>query len=83
MTFEVIIIGASTAGLHAATKPAAAGKKVAVFDRQKGLNSARRTWIVTPEIKRVRIMKSLASTIGMTPWKRVALWKSARFNQKW
>ncbi len=53
MHFDVVIIGASTAGLHAAEKLASAGKKVAVFDRQKELRPARRTLIVTPEIRKV------------------------------
>ncbi len=53
MQFDVVIIGASTSGLHAAQKLASAGKKVAVFDRQKELKPARRTLIVTPEIRKV------------------------------
>ncbi len=53
MQFDVVIIGASTAGLHAAEKLASAGKKVAVFDRQKELKPARRTLIVTPEMRKV------------------------------
>jgi len=50
MEFDVIIIGASSSGLHAAQRLASAGKKVAVFDRQRELKPARRTLIVTPEI---------------------------------
>ena len=51
--FDVIVIGASTAGLHAARKLAQAGRRVAVFDRRKELNPARRTLIVTPAIREV------------------------------
>ena len=53
MQFDVVVIGASTAGLHAAQKLVKAGKKVAVFDRQKEIIPARRTLIVTPEMYRV------------------------------
>ena len=53
MHFEVVIIGASTAGLHAAALLASAGKRVAVFDRTKELSPARRTLIVTSEMRRV------------------------------
>ena len=49
--FDDIVIGASTAGLHAAHRLAQAGRRVAVFDRQKELNPARRTLIVTPAIR--------------------------------
>ena len=53
MHFEVVIIGASTAGLHAAAQLASAGKRVAVFDRKKELSPARRTLIVTSQMHRV------------------------------
>ncbi|MEE2840299.1 MAG: NAD(P)/FAD-dependent oxidoreductase [Acidobacteriota bacterium] len=53
MNFDVIIIGASTSGLHAAQKLASSGRKVAVFDRQKELRPARRTLIVTPAMRKL------------------------------
>ena len=53
MEFDVVIIGASTSGLHTAQKLASAGKKVAVFDRQKRLRPARCTLIVTPEMRKL------------------------------
>jgi digeranylgeranylglycerophospholipid reductase len=53
MEFDVVIIGASTSGLHAAQKLASAGRRVAVFDRQKELKPARRTLIVTPALRKL------------------------------
>jgi len=53
MKFDVVVVGASIAGLHAARRLARSGKSVAVFDRQAELNPARRTLIVTPELRRV------------------------------
>ena len=47
MQFDIIVIGASSAGLHAAKLLSEAGKRVAVFDRQDPLSPARRTMIVT------------------------------------
>ena len=51
--FDVVVIGASSAGLFAAELLAKGGKKVAVFECQKEINPARRTLIVTPEIRRM------------------------------
>ena len=53
MNFDVVIIGASTAGLYAGECLARGGKKVAVFERQKELNPARRTLIVTHLLRKV------------------------------
>ena len=53
MKFDVVIVGASSAGLQAARKLAAGGKKVAVLERQKVFKPARRTLIVTPELQTV------------------------------
>jgi flavin-dependent dehydrogenase len=52
LQFDVVVIGASTAGLHAAQKLVKAGKKVAIFDQQKEIRPARRTLIVTSELYR-------------------------------
>lgn len=51
--YDVIIIGASSSGLYAAELLARAGKKVAVVECQKQVDPARRTLIVTPEIRRL------------------------------
>lgn len=49
--FDIVIIGASSSGLYAAELLAQAGKRVGVFDRHKNINPARRTYIITPQIK--------------------------------
>ena len=53
MKFDVVIIGASTAGLYAGECLARAGKKVGLFERQSDLRPARRTLIVTPLLRKV------------------------------
>lgn len=53
MNFDVVIIGASTAGLYVGERLARGGKKVAIFERQKELKPARRTLIVTPLLRKV------------------------------
>lgn len=51
MDLDVAIIGASSSGLYAADLLAKEGQHVAVFERQREVNPARRTLIVTPEIE--------------------------------
>jgi flavin-dependent dehydrogenase len=51
MNFDQVIIGASTSGLFAAKLLAEAGQRVAVFDQQATQNPARRTYIITPQLK--------------------------------
>jgi len=53
VNFDVVIIGASTAGLYAGECLARAGKKVGLFERQRELRPARRTLIVTPLLREV------------------------------
>ncbi len=53
MDFEVVIVGASLAGLYAGELLARAGRQVAVFERKKALKPARRTLIVTPEVSKI------------------------------
>jgi len=53
MNFDVVIIGASTAGLYAAECLARAGKKVGLFEKQRELRPARRTLIVTPLLRKI------------------------------
>ncbi len=53
MHFDVIVVGASTAGLHAAELLAKAGKRVGLFEQQDPLNPSRRTMIVTPKWKEI------------------------------
>jgi len=52
LIFDIIIIGASSSGLYAAELLARAGKHVGVFERQVEINPARRTYIITPEIRK-------------------------------
>lgn len=51
MDLDVAVIGASSSGLYAAELLARAGKRVAVFEREAGLASARRTMIVTSKLQ--------------------------------
>ena len=53
MHFDVVIIGASSAGLFAAEQLAREGIRVGVFERQETLDPARRTYILTPHIEKV------------------------------
>lgn len=53
MDFDVVIIGASSAGLFAAERLAQAGRHVGVFEQQAELVPARRTLIVTPRLREV------------------------------
>src|SRR5205809_296293 len=52
VNLDVAIIGASSAGLYAAEQLARAGKRVAVFEKHPTLEPARRTLIITPELRR-------------------------------
>lgn len=53
LQFDVAVIGASSAGLFAAEQLARNGLKVGVFERQKMLEPARRTYILTSHIDKV------------------------------
>ncbi len=53
MDFDVAVIGASSAGLFAAVRLAQNGLRVGVFEKQKELNPARRTYIITPHLDKV------------------------------
>lgn len=53
MNYDVIIIGASTAGLYAAELLAENGLETAVFEREVEINPARRTYIITKGLRRV------------------------------
>lgn len=55
---DVVVVGASAAGLRAATQLAAAGLTTAVLERQIEMGRLERTWIVTPEIEAI---------LGFTP----------------
>jgi flavin-dependent dehydrogenase len=50
---DVAVVGASSAGLFAATRLAAAGRRVVVFEQRPALAYARRTLIVTPQIRQM------------------------------
>lgn len=71
MELDVAIIGASSAGLFAAARLAAAGRRVAVFERQAGLNHARRTYIITPQIHRVLPDLPATAVLHATPMMEV------------
>lgn len=51
MDYDVVVIGASSAGLYLADRLARAGKKVGVFEQNPSNRPSRRTLIVTPALK--------------------------------
>lgn len=53
MIYDVVVIGASTAGLYAAEILALNDKKVALFDRNIQNNPDIRTYIITPGLERI------------------------------
>ncbi|MBW1764299.1 MAG: FAD-dependent oxidoreductase, partial [Deltaproteobacteria bacterium] len=53
MIYDVVVIGASTAGLYAAEILALHGKKVALFDRKIVNNPDLRTYIITSGLERI------------------------------
>ncbi|MCJ7717681.1 MAG: NAD(P)/FAD-dependent oxidoreductase [Anaerolineales bacterium] len=50
MKYDIVIIGASSAGLYAAEILAKNGKNVAVFDRATSFAPTKRTYIITPKL---------------------------------
>ena len=67
MYVDIAIIGASSAGLFAAERLAKAGRNVVVFERQKTLNHARRTYIITPQLRHVIGEVPPSATLHKTP----------------
>ncbi len=61
MKYDVVVIGASSAGLHAAEILAKNGKKVALFDRAVSFVPEIRTYIITPGL--FRVMPKTASDL--------------------
>lgn len=53
MTYDVAVIGGSSSGFYAAEQLARAGLAVGVFERQSELRPARRTYIITPHLRRL------------------------------
>jgi len=53
LKYDVIVIGASSAGLYAAEILAKNGKRVALFEQANSVQPTRRTYIITPGIFRV------------------------------
>lgn len=54
LDYDVVVAGASAAGLRAARLLAGAGLRTAVFDRRSGAaEDVERTWIVTPHLEEV------------------------------
>ncbi len=53
MEFDIVVVGASSSGLFVADTLARNGFRVGVFERQKELNPARRTYIITPHLDNV------------------------------
>lgn len=53
LEFDIVVIGASSAGLFAAELLARKGKKVAVIEQSAGIDPEERTYIITPGIYRV------------------------------
>ena len=59
MNYEVLVVGASSAGLYAAELLAAQGRQVAVLDRSVEINPQERTYIITPGL--YQVMKEIPS----------------------
>ena len=53
MNYEVVVIGASSAGLFAAELLAKSGYRVAVLDRSDGIDPQERTYIITPGLYKI------------------------------
>jgi flavin-dependent dehydrogenase len=53
LNFDVVVVGGSSAGLYAAELLAQQGKRVAVFEREKGISTSSRLYIITPGLYRV------------------------------
>ncbi|RLC99936.1 MAG: hypothetical protein DRI46_08525 [Chloroflexi bacterium] len=53
LNYDIVVIGASSAGLFAAEMLAKNGKRVAVLERSDAMESEERTYIVTPGLYRV------------------------------
>ncbi len=72
LNLDIAVIGASSSGLYAAQKLAAAGRRVGVFEQQKALNPARRTLIITPQLLKVLEYDPAGSILHTTRVMRVA-----------
>ena len=70
LRYDVAVVGASTSGLYAAEQLARSGLSVGVFERQKELEPARRTYIITPQLRRlacsVPVVRPAWETLGGT-----------------
>jgi flavin-dependent dehydrogenase len=53
LNYDVVVVGASSAGLFAAESLANLGKQVVVFDRSAGITPGERTYIITPGLYEV------------------------------
>jgi flavin-dependent dehydrogenase len=53
LRYDVAVVGASTSGLYAAEQLARSGLAVGVFERQREIQPARRTYIITPQLRRL------------------------------
>lgn len=69
---EIAVIGASSAGLLAATLLAQQGLEVVVFEQQRRFRPCRRTLIVTPALYRVLPWDPEPAVLHHTPWMTVA-----------
>ncbi len=61
MIFDIVVVGASSAGLFAAEALAKQGKQVAVLDRSDGMKPEERTYIITPGL--YQVMDDLPSAL--------------------
>lgn len=53
MNYDIVVVGASSAGLYIAEALAKYGKRVAVFDQSNGIKPKERTYIITPGLYQV------------------------------
>src|SRR5688572_11614408 len=76
--YDVVVIGASAAGLRAAELMGQAGQRVLVVERRRRLDGIERTWIVTPHLERVLGCRPGESVVHRTGVMRLFAGRSAR-----
>ena len=70
--YDIVVVGASGAGLLAGYLLARRGYRVAIFEQQPRYRPTRRTLIVTPALRRVLPLDFAPALLHATPWMTVA-----------